>query len=276
MPGLPIPEDWDGSDWTCVQLQWPNSVKWLSILAGLLSTMHRGRTWDEDTGLITDVQSIGWEIWDRSVPFIACGEDTTPPDDGGEDGSNGGVGFGGACPIDFEELFGMSLCGYNPNAFKIENGTLYVRDFCGEWVSIGPISGPSPEPGYTPPPDIDTEVTGIYPCGMAVAVADKLVELASYIWDEADSDWPILIVRNAQNAVGLDLNNLQTQNAANQALLMKGVITASYGAINLDKTTVIPTTFADYLACQLLPLMGSDGTVDADDLYDAVKTILGG
>jgi hypothetical protein len=118
MPGLPIPTDWDGDSWQCVQIQWPDSIEWFGILSGLLSTMFRGRTWDEQTGSIIDIQEIGWQIYNRNVPYIDCAGE---PINGGDTAIGGCVGN----VIDFTEVF-MSLCGYNPNAFKIENGSLWV------------------------------------------------------------------------------------------------------------------------------------------------------
>lgn len=148
MPEVPIPDDWNGTDWQCVQIVWPDSIKWFAILAGLMTMPARGRLWDGRTGSIRDVQVIGREIDARNMPFMQCtGE--------------------GPVPIDSETLyrfleseeseFLMSLCGYNPKAFKIENSALYVRDFCGEWVLIGQFTGTEvlPPPGdvITPPPE---------------------------------------------------------------------------------------------------------------------------
>lgn len=72
MAVMPIPDDWDGDDWGCYVIEWPNSQKWLGILYGFVTTPLRGRFWDERTGTITDVQEIGREIEERNLDFMSC------------------------------------------------------------------------------------------------------------------------------------------------------------------------------------------------------------
>lgn len=67
---LPIPDDWDGSSWCKWAICWPESEKWEGILRGFITLPHRGRTWDERTGLISDVQSTGREITAANLPLI--------------------------------------------------------------------------------------------------------------------------------------------------------------------------------------------------------------
>lgn len=69
---LPIPDDWDGEDWYCVRVQWPNSQEWFALLSNLLVVPARGRSWDERTGTITDVQETGKEIVERNIHYIQC------------------------------------------------------------------------------------------------------------------------------------------------------------------------------------------------------------
>lgn len=262
---IPIPDDWDGQDWTCVQVQWPNSNKWLALLAGFLTSPGRGRYWDERTGTITDVQAVGREIDLRNLPFNPCaGEPQTPLPDGLLEQIVGG------CCVQFEAEDFMPCIDIS-DMLKIENGQLYARNDCCEWVAIGALSGPIDETVYAPPDDID-ESQGIYPCGMAVAVADVLVDLAGYIWDNADNTFPPLMVHSAQSHVHLDLNNMETINATNQALIMKGAVVITATVVDLDRDDVIPPNIDEELACFLLPYMNSDGTVDADNLYAALKS----
>ena len=82
MSKLPIPDDWNGDDWKCVQIDWPDSSRWFAILNGLMSQAARGRLWDERTGTITDVQEVGREIWYRNTPFRSCEDE---PEDGDND-----------------------------------------------------------------------------------------------------------------------------------------------------------------------------------------------
>lgn len=78
---LPIPADWNGEDWRCVQIEWPDSETWRGILRGLLWSMSRGRTWDEDTGNIKDVQGIGLAIWERGGSLPTCSAGQQPDGD---------------------------------------------------------------------------------------------------------------------------------------------------------------------------------------------------
>lgn len=71
-PGLPIPDDWDGSTWTRFSICWPNSLNWRAILAGFLTTPMMGRTWDGDTGSIVDVQQVGREIFESNLDWRYC------------------------------------------------------------------------------------------------------------------------------------------------------------------------------------------------------------
>ena len=72
MGKMPIPDDWDGVDWTSICIQWPNSIYWRGVLRGLLKTMSYGRFWDEKTGSITGVQNVGKAIMDSNFDFPDC------------------------------------------------------------------------------------------------------------------------------------------------------------------------------------------------------------
>lgn len=72
--GWTIPDDWDGESWACVELQWPDSDQWRGLLRDLMYSLTRGRSWSKDTGTITAVQPVGWEVFNRNWPLIECGE----------------------------------------------------------------------------------------------------------------------------------------------------------------------------------------------------------
>lgn len=148
---IPIPDDWNGEDWTCVRIEWPNSPIWIALLTGFLSLPSYGYYWDERSGIIRDVQAIGRELFDRNFPYNDCADcDDKPP------AVEPDKVFVGEVVSEFERILAMSLCGYNPKAFKIEGGNLYVRDFCGDWVLIGALSGGGEvlpdDPPIDPPP----------------------------------------------------------------------------------------------------------------------------
>ncbi len=47
---LPMPDDWNGEDFCKWAICWPDSVKWKSILYGLIESPNQGRFWDFSTG----------------------------------------------------------------------------------------------------------------------------------------------------------------------------------------------------------------------------------
>lgn len=68
MAGAMIPSDWNGVDWKCWAIEWPDSEGWFALLSGFITTPKNGRYWDEQTGSVIGAQSIGIEIWNRNVP----------------------------------------------------------------------------------------------------------------------------------------------------------------------------------------------------------------
>lgn len=68
---LPIPDDWQG-EWCNWSICWPDSPSWEAILMGFLTLPQRGRTWDERTGSVRDVQAIGRMITDENLPLWGC------------------------------------------------------------------------------------------------------------------------------------------------------------------------------------------------------------
>lgn len=68
---LPIPDDWnEETDGYILGLVcFPNSLLWRSIVRGQIQVLSYGRLWDEQTGIIKDVQVIGQKIYES---FMAC------------------------------------------------------------------------------------------------------------------------------------------------------------------------------------------------------------
>ena len=68
---VPIPDDWqeeqDGYILGLVCI--PNSQMWRSLVRGKIQELARGRIWDETTGSIKAVQTVGWAIYDS---FMTC------------------------------------------------------------------------------------------------------------------------------------------------------------------------------------------------------------
>lgn len=182
-PRILIPSDWDGESWECFQIQWPNSPEWLAVLRGLVTLPMRGRNWDENSGTIKDVQQVGYQIEAANIPLTTCDGDGVPGD-------------GEVAPVevirfiytgDGEEVSDLSwVCGVNPAAFKIEDGVLSVRNFCGEWVEIGSLTSPTD----VAPPDVWEDVDpapDFYGCGKVNSLIDYMVALSSALWENYDN-----------------------------------------------------------------------------------------
>lgn len=269
MTKLPIPDDWDGESWRCIQVQWPDSLQWSVILNGVMTGLTRGRVWDERSGMVTEAQAVGSEIWSRNFPYTLCGGDEQTQDEIIQIINAGGCGL--------SALEGWQMaCLDLTNLIKIEDGKLWVRDSCCEWHEVtsdggGLSSGGGASGSWEEPPDIDWDETDVYPCGMATGCAEMLKDLGEYIWDNAPIIPTIFMPLAAQNHVNLDLNNAYVIAATNQALIMQGLVVISEGIIDLEESDVIESDWIDEVKCALLPVMGSDGSVDADTLINTFK-----
>jgi len=91
---LMIPPDWDGVTWKKHCICWPDSPLWRGVLWGFISLPARGRTWDEKTGSILAIQSIGREIVALNIPSD-CEEIPGPVGPAGPEGPAGPQGPAG-------------------------------------------------------------------------------------------------------------------------------------------------------------------------------------
>ncbi len=197
---LPIPDDWNGTDWRCVEIWWPNSVKWLGVLLGMLSFLTRGRIWDERTGTVTDAQNVGWQIWDKNYPLTPCQE--CPPN--AQNGLSEAPCGGGLTVMEDEDM------GQVVTDVTVENGKLTVwfgpccsktlEDFLsgqtGQDIGDDPLN-PTGDPNY------------VYSaCGKANAIVDIVFSIVAAAWDEIDTlPFFPLIIPHIEGAVGYDLDN---------------------------------------------------------------------
>lgn len=219
--GYIIPDDWDNDEWQCIKLYWPKSSQWEAILRGVLTAMARGRTWDRNTGIIRDAQSVGWEIFRRSWPFVPCNAKCNGGANETDNCSNimDGVWAGdivGCCEDkDDCEVIEMS-CNSPGIPIKIEGGKLWYWHCC-QWELVGAIEGAVadvPEDWAGDPDDTD-----FYACGKANAIVETIFGVTKSVWDERDnypwqwsshikSDWP-----------GLQLSTNYIAIAVTQAIL---------------------------------------------------------
>lgn len=158
-----IPADWDGESWDCYQITWPDSAEWRALLRGLVSLAAGGRMWKAESGTITEVQKTGRDIISYNIPLIDCAGDEVI-----DSGLSPEQQITYVYNESEDENMGW-LCGVNPAAFRIVDGVLSVKNFCGEWVEIGDLTSPedvSPNPFPFPEP-ITVPVSA---CGKASSI----------------------------------------------------------------------------------------------------------
>ena len=61
---LRIPSDWDGESWAFAICCIPDSLMWRGVFSGTVYRLTRGRTWDPDTGRITEAQKTARLIFE--------------------------------------------------------------------------------------------------------------------------------------------------------------------------------------------------------------------
>jgi len=257
---VPIPDDWNGLDWSCVQIQWPDSPKWFALLAGLITQPSRGRWYNANTGSIIGAQLIGALIDERNIPFTACSGDRPTE-----------------TIIDTQYLyqlleseesdFIMTLCGYNPKAFRIQDGVFQVRDFCGDWVTIGAIgSAVTPDlPGPDDLPDpLPPELNSSTACAMARKLAQFVYNIVARAWVQIGTpeliDLPDFVSDMRDYFPGVDLS-------------YNSLISLYLNIIPLDasgyENECLDPTFVDYMACYYVDKITARDTGITESEYNA-------
>lgn len=106
---IPSPDDISAAsngELTCFRILWPNTREWRAILGGLLWLMARGRTWNETTGSVRDVQTAGYRLFGLNYPLTECNH-TADGDNGGRDCSGGGDCLGSGILVEGEDDMGQ-------------------------------------------------------------------------------------------------------------------------------------------------------------------------
>lgn len=262
MVQLPIPDDWQDGEYECVQILWPNSPKWMALLAGFITSPSRGRFWKETTGSIVDVQEIGRELDEINLPFMSCaGTEIIIHKEYVRQ-------FAEAEESDFL----MTLCGYNPKAFKIENGQLWVKDFCGEWVAIGSITAtpggevPPIEEIPDPPPDgYDYATACSKVAKIAVTAYNILAQGVASIEGAAALD-PYDFYQDMQDAVsGIDLSFNSVMN-----LFFLLPYANAFGVTG----ELLETGYIDWLKCHWVDVVSDGNQGITPDEYSAMKSVM--
>lgn len=177
---IPIPNDWNGQRWECFTITWPNSPQWIALLMGFLSQATRGRFWDEKTGSIQAAQAVGWEIFDSNIPLETCAGLIAPIL-----GGSGAMFGSGILDIGGDDMPCIDIS----SMLKMENGVLYARDSCCQWIAIGSFTPGSSSENLGTEPLNPTGEPGVtyYACGKADALINKMRAVALTAWDTRDA-----------------------------------------------------------------------------------------
>jgi len=274
---LPIPDDWDEISWLCILLQWPDSQKWRGLLNGALSLYTRGRYWDESTGTITDVQAIGWEIFDRNVPYTTCDTITRSLLELFAAYLNCVVEIPSSLPdpitLEFlSNLFDDCLtnkcneinCGCDDNCeedcmssvtnLKCEDGKLWMERCC-TWIEVCDIStilGSGLPPDYTPPVVNDPR------CQNAGALAKAIFPpVAGMI---ADIGWRVVAGQDNAFVTNYEINHWTPLFALEGNIMADVILQRSDVSIAVDVATLTEEDFR----CAILDYLNA--TDDGDTL----------
>ncbi len=185
-----IPDDWNGDDWACYALAWPQSEGYRRLLHSILYSLTRGRDYDEDTGTIKDAQAVGWSIFDENIPLIECGA-------GGEpeiietikyvDRLTGG-GFAGL--MERLNMLTKVYVDYDTCELVVQSGQCCEQRFNLSCV-VGMGGGGIPDEDFEDfediPESLGAEFTG---CAKAVALVDVLVDAIDAVFDVTASAQP--------------------------------------------------------------------------------------
>lgn len=259
---VPIPDDWNGEDWRCVQVFWPDSVGWIGVLLGLLSTTRKGRYWDERTGTITDAQAVADEIISRLIPLDGCWENlaSTCPASACSSGGNN------TAESDWLDLM---ACLDISDLLKIEDGILYAMSGCCEWVAIGEIGNLATVPYGTEYFDTLETPPTFSACGKATAVLNAIYSVANSVWDEIDNLNPFQVVSNVKaDNPGL---SLAASNVTVAWFAAKAMV-ALADELTVQSNLFDETTW-ESLHCKAAGIFSADDASAPDDLFKKLTTI---
>lgn len=258
MPQIPIPTDWDGVSWRCIQIEWPDSDQYIGILHGLLSYPMRGRLYDANTGSILDAQAIGQLIWNRNTPLTDCAGDIIH---NGSTPESATSGAGGSQCEEYEEW--LMPCIDISNLLKIEGGVLYARDSCCEWIAVGNLTtqtAPIPDPYYDP----ESPAT-YYPCGRAAAVVDLMYAVAHACWDAIGTN-PLTWVGQVKAAApGYHLSD---------TAIMTAIAYGVAANVLWSEGEVFSAAMQQRAKCQLEGLFSADGLALSLDDFKGLKSAI--
>lgn len=259
---IPIPDDWNGQDWQCVQVEFPDSPLWTAILMGLLSYATRARVWDGKSGSILDVQAIGREIWDRNYPLVPCADCDTETEPGDSDN--------GTEPIEITGELCMNGCSIPYGALRWQDGKLQFR-YCGEWYDVG---GDVTTPTFPDEPDIDivpdpppTGWEDSTPCAKAraLAVMTYNIVVQGFAEDEGVEDpWEFYNDMNdAFRTIDLAFNDMMS--------MYFNLIPVNAAGLEGETKDI---GIVDWLKCAWSPLIPEGNAGISADVYEELKSAM--
>lgn len=261
---LPVPSDWDGETWKCLELQWPDSIQYRGILLGLMSYLTRGRVWDEAEGSIINAQAVGWEIFNKNYPLVPCGGDQEPCPDCPE------------CPESpIEDIFGGitlledDMGGQVVTDVQLVDGK--IRVFFGPccWHDLSVVTAiedAGPELGEEPWNPDGLPGMQYSACGKAAGIVDAIaavLEAAHYVIS-ADIKfifWPSAV----ENQANFNLSDKWVVSLL-AAWLVWGVV--------LSPEEVFGIEDQEKARCLIAPLLTNDASGVTSEQYEAIKSVV--
>lgn len=256
---LPIPSDWSG-DWLCVKIDWPDSVEYVALLAGLLSMLGRGRLYDETTGVISDAQQVGRDIWARNWPLRGCDASVLDGDKGSVPDIPDSTLTGAIMALG--EVFMATVTG-QVIGVEWRGCELWVKTYpCCEWHLVGApcdMAAQDTDPAW---PEDSTYSA----CGKAYAMVGAIYTIAEGVWDNKDgiTYWASAVDGSIDSLLpGVDVSN-------------QGLLALLNGARALDDTYTDTDMFDGdtrqrYL-CMIAALLDADSYGITDLQYDQLKS----
>ncbi len=256
---VPIPSDWDGQTWQCIQIQWPKSTQWEAILTGLLTYAMRGRFWDERTGSIHAAQAVAWDIFERNRNFTPCAE--CPETPSGQDGA-----IGGGALIESE---GTSM-GQVVTDVTVENGvlTVWFGPCCSKPLSDFVVTAVTPDIGEEPLVPQGGTPPAYSACGKAIAIVRAIKLVIQAAFDAAtEVDWPWQILGHIEQKVGYNLSD--------KWMASIYLDTTAATGLGRDAEDIYSITDMQLSICNLVHVFSNDNLGVPDEAtYDALKAAI--
>lgn len=265
--GWSIPQDWNGEDWKCYQVQWPDSPEFQRLLISVLYTLTRGREYDGETGVIKTAQSIGWEIFDANVPLAGCADGAN--DDDNTDDASSRVCFGGGGVIIMEDEMAVTKVwiDYDTNELVVESGQCCEDRF--PWPVVG-VGGTVPQPGEDGYPDLPegTTIDDYTACAKMMALYNVWVDVMDVILDAAASVVPpatvISLLEDKYPSLRFGRIDITTAYTAAVSVVLQGFV-----------SEVEDPTYTKQVLCEwsLIP-DNDDAGITADQWQDTIAVVV--